>query len=536
MFSSAPRVEKIPVMNAWQRLTFAVLSTGALALVAIFAIYWFNPQHLPSNFSGLASVIDVFIFLLVTYVVWHQVLSDLNAMVIMAKMRRPKYMAPAPNRKVAFISTFVPGKEPYSMLEANIRSMVAADYPHDTWILDEGNDPRAKDLCEAYGAKHFSRHGIEKYNQPDGRYATKTKGGNHNAWYNAVGKNYDIVAQIDLDFIASKHFLTRTLGYFNDQDVGFVGTPQVYGNGRESAIAQGAAEQSFSFYGAMEKGLFGNDVPFMVGANHVIRVEALKDIGYYAGHLTEDMLTSMQLYARNWKGVYVPEVLAVGEGPTTWQSFFNQQMRWAHGCIDILFRHSFKLYATMHPRQALIYFTMQQHYFSGLTFVLGQLLTAAYFLFGVNATNMDMTAIILYLALTTWQLLIATWLQRFYIRPWHESGLLLKGKMVMTAALPIFFMASINAVRGKHLGFKVTTKGEGTSVTPMKLFVPHIIMGTVSLVSLLIGIALNHTSPLMIFWAASATLLMYGVSAPVVVENLRAKLQQRRNSVELSNS
>ena len=90
----------------------------------------------------------------------------------------------------------------------------------------------------------------------------------------------------------------------------------------------------------------------MIGANHVVRVAALNDIRFYAGHLTEDLLTGMRLHAQGWKSVYVPEPLAVGEGPETWKAYFTQQMRWAHGCMDILRWHTPTLAKKMSKTQA----------------------------------------------------------------------------------------------------------------------------------------------------------------------------------------
>ena len=91
--------------------------------------------------------------------------------------------------------------------------MVNAEYPHDTWLLDEGDSPEVKEICRQYGVMHFSRHGRSEFNTPVGKF-TRTKGGNHNSWYEVYGNDYDIVAQIDTDFVPKKNFLTDTLGYF----------------------------------------------------------------------------------------------------------------------------------------------------------------------------------------------------------------------------------------------------------------------------------------------------------------------------------
>ena len=32
--------------------------------------------------------------------------------------------------------------------------MIVADYPHDTWLLDEGNSPQVRAMCDLLGVKH----------------------------------------------------------------------------------------------------------------------------------------------------------------------------------------------------------------------------------------------------------------------------------------------------------------------------------------------------------------------------------------------
>ena len=61
--------------------------------------------------------------------------------------------APKPKKglKVAFVTTFVPASESVDLLHKCLPAMVKAHYGHDTWLLDEGNDPRAKVICEQYG-------------------------------------------------------------------------------------------------------------------------------------------------------------------------------------------------------------------------------------------------------------------------------------------------------------------------------------------------------------------------------------------------
>lgn len=503
-------------MRKSQRAAYWLLVLIGLCLTGLFAKAWFTSAFVPNNFSGVNHIFDFVAFITLSYIIWHQIGMELLSWLIARTIKRPSHLEPAEGLKVAFITTFVPASEPAELLRSTLPAMVAADYPHDTWLLDEGNDAEAKRICAELRVNYFSRKDVAKYNTDHrGLFAAKTKGGNHNAWYDAIGKQYDIVAQIDTDFLPRKDFLTRTLGYFRDPTVAFVGTPQVYGNGKESWIAQGAAEQTFSFYGPILQGLFGKEMTLLIGANHIIRVQALKSVHLYSAHLTEDLLTGMKLHAKKWRSVYVPEPLAIGEGPSNWKAYFNQQMRWAFGCMDIFMRHSGQLLPKMRRNNAVRYFLLQQHYFSGLAMVLGVALLTLYFFFGIAPTDMTLKALLtFYVPLIVWQTVFALWLQRFNVRPELEKGAFLKGKLVSIAAWPIYFLALVGVIRGKRITFKVTPKGNksDTPESSLALFTPHLILGSITAIDIVAAYMFHHTAVVMLFWASLTTVTLYGVS------------------------
>lgn len=70
-----------------------------------------------------------------------------------------------------------------------------------------------------------------------------------------------------------------------------------------SGVARGAGEQNYSFYRPILRGLSRRQSCMMLGANHVVRVVALKSIGYYHAHLTEDLITGMTMHSRRFKSV-----------------------------------------------------------------------------------------------------------------------------------------------------------------------------------------------------------------------------------------
>lgn len=498
-------------MSLGELFTFYLLFIIGVCLTIAFGIWWFSPENISHNFPGPFHVFDILLYVLLTYVVWHQIVMEVFAWYIASFMKHPDpSVEPEEGLRVAYLTAFVPGNEPYSILEKTLRGMAGVDYPHDTWLLDEGNDEVAKQICVKYGVHHFSRKGKDHYNTDEGRFKKKTKGGNYNAWLHQYADSYDIVVQHDVDFVPKRNFLTETLGYFRDPKVAFVGTPQVYGNLDESWIARGAAEQTFSFYGPMQKGFYGHDMTLLIGANHLMRVSAFKDIEGYTAHITEDMLTGMKIYANGWKSVYVPKILLIGEGPGTWGAYLSQQMRWAYGCMDIAFRRSTEHFKTMSWNHIFNYLVLQQFYFTGLAQVIGIFLLTLYFFFGFTSANMTLEPILkLYLPLILFQIIFGLWLQRFNCDPKTERGLHIRARLLSLAAWPIYFLAFLKAVRGKRLVYVVTPKGasQGTSYVPA-LFVPHLVLGIVTAVGIAVGFYLGHDAIQIVFWGVINTAFM----------------------------
>ncbi len=527
------RYHKHGEMSRHEWIIYALLMIVGVGLTLIFGIWWFWPSHIPRNFGGWLHGLDIIAFGLLSYVVWYQITYELFSWYLTAFMKRPERSAPPANGlRVAFLTAFVPGKEPYDVLKRTLEAMVAVDYPHDTWLLDEGDDPETKKICKHYGVIHYSRRGIAKYNASEGKYKTKTKAGNYNSWFDQHSRKYDIVAQHDVDFIPNKNFLTRTLGYFSDPDIAFVGTPQIYANKEESWIARGAAEQAYGFYGPMQKGLYGHNMPLFIGANHVVRVAAHDDIEGYSGHIVEDHLTGMKFYARRWKSVYLPEILAVGEGPATWDSYFSQQMRWAYGLIDILFSHSPSIFKKMRTGHSINYFLLQQYYFYGLAQVIGIILMSFYFIFGFQSTSMSLLPLIaLYVPMVLSQLIIFFWLQRFNIDPKEERGFLWRGRLLSLAAWPIYFLAFVGVLAGKRLTYAVTPKGkEQNFETRLSLFIPHFVLGTVTALDIVISIFSRHRAPQILFWAIINTVAMYFFFFGPILQRIYAYISNRKIS------
>ena len=145
--------------------------------------------------------------------------------------------------------------------------------------------------------------------------------------------------------------------------------PQIYGNGDRSWIARGAGQLESIFQALVQRGANGMGAPPLIGTNHLYRTKCWQQIGGYQDAIIEDHLTAMAVYGavnpatgNRWRGVYTPDILAVGEGPTTFTDWFAQQMRWSWGMWQIISRHSARMLPKMSLRQRVSYTLLQPFY------------------------------------------------------------------------------------------------------------------------------------------------------------------------------
>lgn len=495
-------IQKRSPFSKKEFVVYNILVICGIIAIVNYGLWWFNFSHVSVNHISIYSI-NLFLFALLSFVIWFGLFQRLGIWFIMYFMKKPVYIAPEKGLKIAMLTCFVPGKEPYQLLENTLSSMVAVTYPHDSWVLDEGNDPVVIEMCKRLGVKHFTRKGSRRFNLLKGQFKAKTKAGNHNSWRKKHEQDYDFVAQMDMDHVPHKDYLDRILGYFKDEKVAFVVAPQIYAN-TENWIARGAAEQAYIFHGPLQAGFYGQDMPLFIGTNHAYRPKAMQEVGGYSSTIVEDHLTGMRFFANKWKGVYVPEVIAEGEGPGNWVEYLNQQMRWSYGIYEILFLHTPRhLYKLTMP-QRINFLVAQSYYFTGVVSVVSIFLTSLYLIFGYSSGSFELLPWV-YHAFPPFAiaLIIQFWSQRFYLDPKTEKGLGLKGMILALGALPIYALAFFYLVSGKKLQYLVTAKGADTSknTVPLKTFMPHIVIIGVSAFGFIFSFFNHHDAIQLRFWA-----------------------------------
>ncbi|NUR51551.1 MAG: glycosyltransferase [Hamadaea sp.] len=516
-----------PVASRRERIMLTLLVLLNAATGGLLITWLIQPQHLPGYTGGLpepALWVARVGFVLVIAVELVRLAQNVAVWVYAFHAKDPVPVDPPIGWRVALLTTIVPGKEPVDLVERTLRKMLQIAYcgTVEVWILDEGDDPEVKAMAARLGVRHFTRRGRPEYNQPDGPFRAKSKAGNHNAWRAEHEHDYDVVAQMDPDHVPLPCFLERTLGYFRDPDVAFVVAPQVYGNMYDNWIAHGASVQQYLFSGIVERGGNGLDAPLLIGTNHLYRPAAWAAIGGYQDSIIEDHLTSMRvqgqanpLTGHRWKGVYTPDVLAVGEGPTSWADYFNQQKRWSYGIWEILLRRR-DARRGLSWRQRLLYGCVQFYYPSvAVALLLGTLATALYLLFGVASIELhNLTWLALWSAsLGTW-FLLWFWLRRFNLAEHERVEAGMPGMALALFAGPIYLAAATAALLRRPLGYAVTAKGDLTSSETPKTFRLHLWWAAVTGALLAASILLGHDYLALRVWAGLSVLA--GLGPPLI--------------------
>ena len=230
-----------------------------------------------------------------------------------------------PYRLAVFIPTY---NEPEAVLLPTVAAAVALKPDHETWVLDDGQRPQVEALASELGARYLAR--------ADNADA---KAGNLNHALQHV--DADIIAVLDADHVPTAGFLTNTLGYFDDDRVAVVQTPQDFYNHdsfeHEHAEGDGAFNEEAIFYRVIAPGknLWGG--AFWCGTGALVRTEALRDVGGVAtGSVTEDIHTTIRMQRRGWKTVFHNEVLSRGLAPSDAIQYMLQRNRWALGAMHVL--------------------------------------------------------------------------------------------------------------------------------------------------------------------------------------------------------
>jgi hypothetical protein len=244
--------------------------------------------------------------------------------------------------------------EPPALLEATLAGCALMDYPHTTWLLDDGARPEIAALAEAWGARYMTR--------PD---KTHAKAGNIN--HALPLTEGELVLVLDADHVPLPDALETLVGYFEDSKVALVQTPHDFSN--HDSVQHydlGRHEQSV-FFATICVGKDRHNASFWCGSGALIRREALLSVGGVATEtIAEDFHTTIKLHRRGWRTHFDDRVVVQGRAPHDLAAYLLQRDRWARGNLAVFTTPESPLRARELTRnQRLSYFASLIAYLAG---------------------------------------------------------------------------------------------------------------------------------------------------------------------------
>ena len=441
-----------------QLIMLMALVTGVLYLVyrAIYTVnynaLWFWVLFYLAELHGL------FEFSLFSFDVWEP--------------QHPQSKPARPGLKVdVFICTY--NEEP-DLLRKTIMGAQAIDYPHTTYVLDDGRRDEVRDLAEALGIKYITRG--------DNFHA---KAGNIN---NALKHTHgDFIAILDADHVPLPDFLDMMLGYFDDAKVGFVQSPQTFYNfdaleeDVDYQFGKQWEEAEIFFHLTMPgKNRWGS--AYFCGTGGVFRRAALEEVGGFATEtITEDIHTAMKVHSRGWKSVYVAQHLASGLAPCDLASYHTQRTRWAVGNLHVMFCCNPLTLPGLSWQQRISYLSSTFHWTCGLRKLVFYLSPILMLLFGIYPIAGFNSKFVLFYIIQLSMLLIAF---KFVSR---GRGSVIREECFSMMNFWIFTSSFIRACLKIKAGKFETTDKSGTSRFSFSSTRPQLILMAVSLVAITWG-------------------------------------------------
>jgi cellulose synthase (UDP-forming) len=259
-----------------------------------------------------------------------------------------------------FVCTY---NESIEVLEASLVGCSLVNYPHTTYLLDDGRRESMRELAKRMNVQYVIR--------PDNKHA---KAGNvNNALKMSSG---EFIVCLDADMIPQPNIVEWALDSMRDPKVGIVQFPQEFYNINaiqfcyaKGTTKEGAWQDQQFFYRTIQAGRNRLKSAIWCGAPALLRRLALEEVGGVATEtITEDLHTSLKMAKLGWYTVVRSETAAFGLAPHDLESFIVQRKRWCEGTIRILKTAENPITSKGYTiPQGFIFFSGQYYYF--LSFV-----------------------------------------------------------------------------------------------------------------------------------------------------------------------
>jgi len=448
-----------------------------LLLIIALGVMWISPQ--PRGWARIV-VVSILLVLTVRYILWRS-LSTLNLadptngvfslglfflemlmlagstiqLLLMLRVRDRR--EEADQNAIAVLSgqfappvdVFIPTyNEPEFVLRRTIIGCQAMEYANKRiYLLDDTHRPEIRSLAAELGCEYMTR--------PDNRHA---KAGNLNHAF--AQTDSDLIVVFDADFIPTRNFLTRTVGFFQAEQVALVQTPQSFYNpdpiARNLGLENVLTSEEEVFYRQIQPIRDAAGSVICSGTSFVVRRTALEAAGgFVTESLSEDYFTGIRLSAQGYQLVYLDEKLSAGLAADNMASHAAQRLRWARGTLQAFFIESNPLTIRgLTPLQRLAHLEGLLHWFTSLSRVGFLIIPLAYsFLNVIPVRATEAQLLYFFLPYYVVQLSVFSWLN------YRSRSAILSDIYSLVLAVPLAWTVIQVMLNPFSKGFNVTPKG-----------------------------------------------------------------------------
>lgn len=368
--------------------------------------------------------------------------------------------APPANRKYS-VDVLVPVyTEPTDMIELTLIGAKEIDYPHETYLLDDGKRDELKLIAEKHGAHYIRREGNKG-----------AKAGNLNhALKQCTG---ELVAVFDADHIAQREALAKLVPFMQDEAVSMVQAPQAFYNEdcflyRDVYVGAGRWHEQAFFMDRVQNSHDMFDACTGIGTGVVYRRATLDKIGGFPeATITEDIHMSLLIHKNGLKTVYLNEPVAWGVAAADVSEFNKTRRRWAHGNLHALILENAFFCKGLPWRKRLPYLCMGLHMQEGWQQFIQLLLPV-----------ISMMLLVMPFAPTSrnaFGIVTVPLLQTFLLVAMGAGYARFLGTQVFVAGKMFLQLAATRGLLGKKLGWQVSLKNVLGHIS-FGLLAPHVVI------------------------------------------------------------
>lgn len=263
------------------------------------------------------------------------------------RIKSPKIAEPK-----SVFAIIVPAHNEEMVIGPIVDNIIALDYPKELFdvfvIADNSNDQTASRAAE---------HGAIVYE----RFDTTQRGKGYalewffNKLYH-LPKKYDAVIIFDADNLVEPNFLK----HMNNSLCGGDKIIQGYIDAKNPLDTWVTASFAMAFWVAnrmLQLARYNLGLSnYLGGTGMAISLDVLREIGWGATSLTEDLEFSLKALLRGYKTTLAYEAVVYDEKPLTFKQAWHQRKRWALGHIELFRTYSLEFIKQLFMKKDIVYF------------------------------------------------------------------------------------------------------------------------------------------------------------------------------------